>query len=232
MPLGQKKFLPITGAADKRTFWCGRPRFSARTSNHDFRRERPCPEGLYKKSCVDFWPLRQKNLSLPTGGGHLVDRDSFLCPKLPKHNQTLKSPDFSLTLHFLFFSLISFQARERSTDPNFGSGYLRWGEGLPRERVGAKKFGMSLASQGSQTFGRDIRDHIPGFFARVSRGCPTRLRTNKFQFWPLSRPCFFRGADFLVIFLVRFAFFSWDFMGSAERDILVCFGGSLFPKST
>ena len=27
-----KKFLPITGAAEKRTFWCGRPRFSARTS--------------------------------------------------------------------------------------------------------------------------------------------------------------------------------------------------------
>ena len=27
-----KKFLPTTGAAEKRTFWCGRPRFSARTS--------------------------------------------------------------------------------------------------------------------------------------------------------------------------------------------------------
>ena len=27
-----KKFLPITGAAEKRTFWCGRPRFSVRTS--------------------------------------------------------------------------------------------------------------------------------------------------------------------------------------------------------
>ena len=27
-----KKFLPTTGAAGKRTFWCGRPRFLARTS--------------------------------------------------------------------------------------------------------------------------------------------------------------------------------------------------------
>ena len=30
--LGVKKFLPTTGAAGKCTFWCGRPRFSARTS--------------------------------------------------------------------------------------------------------------------------------------------------------------------------------------------------------
>ena len=29
---GVKKFLPITGATGKRTFRCGRPRFSARTS--------------------------------------------------------------------------------------------------------------------------------------------------------------------------------------------------------
>ena len=29
---GVKKFLPITVAAEKRTFWCGRTRFSVRTS--------------------------------------------------------------------------------------------------------------------------------------------------------------------------------------------------------
>ena len=29
---GVKKFLPTTGAAGKRIFWCGRPRFSVRTS--------------------------------------------------------------------------------------------------------------------------------------------------------------------------------------------------------
>ena len=47
----------------------------------------------------------------------------------------------------------------------FGPDILRWGGGLPRERVGTKKFGMSLEAQGNQTFGRDIlgfcRD-IPG----------------------------------------------------------------------
>ena len=31
-----------------------------------------------------------------------------------------------------------------------------WGGGLPREWVGAKKFGMCLGTQGKQTIGRDI----------------------------------------------------------------------------
>ena len=44
-----KKFLPATGAAGKHTFWCGRPRFSARTSM-----TRRVVKGLYKKVCVDF----------------------------------------------------------------------------------------------------------------------------------------------------------------------------------
>ena len=50
---GVKKFLPFTGAAEKRTFWCGRPRFSARTSM-----TRRVPKKLCTKNvCVDFWPL-------------------------------------------------------------------------------------------------------------------------------------------------------------------------------
>ena len=44
-----KKFLPITGAVEKRTFWCGRPRFSARTSM-----TRSVFEKLCTKVCVDF----------------------------------------------------------------------------------------------------------------------------------------------------------------------------------
>ena len=36
---------------------------------------------------------------------------------------------------------------------------FRWGRGLPRERVGAKKFGMSLETREIRLFGRDI----PGF---------------------------------------------------------------------
>ena len=34
----------------------------------------------------------------------------------------------------------------------FESGYFLVGGGLPRERAGAKKFGMSLETQGNQTF--------------------------------------------------------------------------------
>ena len=47
---GVKKFLPATGAAGKRTFWCGRPRFSARTSMTRRVVEKLCTE----KVCVDF----------------------------------------------------------------------------------------------------------------------------------------------------------------------------------
>ena len=45
-----KKFLPITGAAEKRTFRCGRPRFLARTSMTQRVFEKLCT----KKVCVDF----------------------------------------------------------------------------------------------------------------------------------------------------------------------------------
>ena len=45
-----KKFLPTTGAAGKRTFWCGRPRFSARSSMTRRVVEKLCT----KKVCVDF----------------------------------------------------------------------------------------------------------------------------------------------------------------------------------
>ena len=47
---GVKKFLPTTGAAGKRTFSCGRPRFSARTSMTRRVFEKLCT----KKVCVDF----------------------------------------------------------------------------------------------------------------------------------------------------------------------------------
>ena len=43
---------------------------------------------------------------------------------------------------------------------------FRWGGGLPRERVGAEKFGMSFETQGNQTFRRDI----PGFWPGYPRG--------------------------------------------------------------
>ena len=59
---------------------------------------------------------------------------------------------------------------------------FRWGRGLPHERVGAKKLGMSLD------------------FAGISWRCPKSLRKKRFVFnsWPLlscrQAPCsFFRG---------------------------------------
>ena len=48
-----KKFLPITGAAEKRAFWCGRPRFLARTSMTRRGFEKLCT----KKFALIFWPL-------------------------------------------------------------------------------------------------------------------------------------------------------------------------------
>ena len=47
---GVKKFLPTTGATGKRTFWCGRPRFAARTSMTRRVVEKLCTEEV----CVDF----------------------------------------------------------------------------------------------------------------------------------------------------------------------------------
>ena len=41
---GVKKFLPTSGAAGKRAFWCGRPRCSARTSMTRRDLERLCPD--------------------------------------------------------------------------------------------------------------------------------------------------------------------------------------------
>ena len=39
---------------------------------------------------------------------------------------------------------------------------FRWGGGLPRERLGAKKFGHVFETQG-QTFWRDIPGLLPGY---------------------------------------------------------------------
>ena len=45
----------------------------------------------------------------------------------------------------------------------FGPDIFGWGGGLPREGVGAKKFGMSFETQGNQTFWRDIPGFCRGF---------------------------------------------------------------------
>ena len=69
-------------------------------------------------------------------------------------------------LDFLSAIFGKFVREEKGTQTQtFWSDIFRWGGGLPRERVGAKKFGTSLETQGNQTFGRDIPEFcrdIPG----------------------------------------------------------------------
>ena len=54
----------------------------------------------------------------------------------------------------------------------FGPDIFGWGGGLPRERVGAKKFDTSLETREIKLFGRDI----PGFWLGYPRGFPKSLR--------------------------------------------------------
>ena len=59
---------------------------------------------------------------------------------------------------------------------------FRWGRGLPRERAGAKKSGMSLKTSEIKLFGRDI----PGFCWDIP-AAPEEFEKKKFvlNFWPL-----------------------------------------------
>ena len=64
---------------------------------------------------------------------------------------------------------------------------FRWGGGLPREGVGAKKFGMSLErveTQRIKLFGRDIRG-----FCRDIPEAPEKFEKKMFgfNFWPLKK---------------------------------------------
>ena len=58
-----------------------------------------------------------------------------------------------------------------------------WGGGLPHEGVGAKKFGMSLETQGIKLCWRDI----PGFCRDIPEA-PEKFEKNMFgfNFWPLQ----------------------------------------------
>ena len=56
----------------------------------------------------------------------------------------------------------------------FGPDIFQWGRGLPRERVGAKKFDTSLETREIKLFGRDI----PGF-CRDIPGAPEKFEKKK-----------------------------------------------------
>ena len=56
--------------------------------------------------------------------------------------------------------------QEKEPKPKlFGPDIFGWGGGLPREGMGAKKFGMSFKAQaqGNQNFQRDIPGFLPGY---------------------------------------------------------------------
>ena len=57
-----------------------------------------------------------------------------------------------------FFSGTKKEPKPKLLSPDI----FRWGGGLPREGVGAKKFGMSLETQGNQTFLPGYPGILPG----------------------------------------------------------------------
>ena len=68
--------------------------------------------------------------------------------------------------------------RKKEPKPKlFGPDIFQWGRGLPRERVGAKKFNTSLETREIKLFGRDI----PGF-CRDIPGAPEKFEKKKFGF--------------------------------------------------
>ena len=68
--------------------------------------------------------------------------------------------------------------RKKEPKPKlFGPDIFQWGRGLPRERVGAKKFDTSLETRETKLFGRDI----PGF-CRDIPGAPEKFEKRKFGF--------------------------------------------------
>ena len=68
--------------------------------------------------------------------------------------------------------------RKKELKPKlFGPDIFQWGRGLPRERVGAKKFDTSLETREIKLFGRDI----PGF-CRDIPGVPEKFEKKMFVF--------------------------------------------------
>ena len=88
---------------------------------------------------------------------------------------TTKIPDTFLQSGQANMSGTFFQARKEKHKPKLSSpDILRWDRGLPREGLGAKKFGMCLGIGEMKLFGRDI----PGFCWDIPGGART-VRTKK-----------------------------------------------------
>ena len=73
---------------------------------------------------------------------------------------------------------LQFSGKKKEPKPKlFGLDIFGWGGGLPREGVGAQKFGMSFQTQENQTLWRDI----PGFCWDIL-GAPKKFVKRKFVF--------------------------------------------------
>ena len=121
-------------------------------------------------------------LEIPAFGGRRKPQKTADFRRKPKiFAENRRKPQIGLRhLRCVIFSSALFvegsknQARKKEPKPKlFGPDIFRWGGGLPREGVGAKKFGMSFETQGYKSFWPDI----PGF-CRDILGRPKSLRNN------------------------------------------------------
>ena len=80
-------------------------------------------------------------------------------------------------------SVQKYTGKKKEHQPKLlGSDMFRWGGGLPREGVGAKRRDTSLETQVKNPFGGS-----PGILAGISWGRPKSLRKQKFVLiWPLT----------------------------------------------
>ena len=132
-----------------------------------------------------FWAPRKKFMS------HFLGKNAKEAHKhkLFRGNLGVKkgvpNRPFSATksLVYCFFPALSFSGTKKEPKPKLLSpDIFWWGGGLPRERVGAKKFGMSLETQGIKLFWWDI----PGFCRGIPEA-PEKFEKKMFgfNFWPL-----------------------------------------------
>ena len=97
--------------------------------------------------------------------------------------------------------------RKKEPKPKlFGPDIFQWGRGLPRERVGAKKFDTSLETREIKLFGRDI----PGFCRDIPE-VPEKFEKKKFVL-------IFRSLPYATIF--GYAIFSLKMSLQKHKGIL------------
>ena len=113
---------------------------------------------------------------------------------------------------------VGIQARKKNPNLNFLSpDIFWWGGGLPREGVGAKKFGMSLETQGIKLFWRDI----PGFCRDIPEA-PEKFKKKCLGFFRVVKTVLLANGHFAGVTPAIFVIFV-DFRG--PRSKIPCFCG-------